>query len=106
MTVTNTTTDTVTYGPATIMIGLGLTDEFDVESGQEDIDVNNDYTYTVDQNAVTTNTYLTTQSYVIDGITGTSAVPEPGTWMVAGCGLAVLAFRRIGRRSPAASRKG
>jgi hypothetical protein len=30
--------------------------------GQEDINVNQDYIYTVDQNAVTTNTYLTTQS--------------------------------------------
>jgi hypothetical protein len=77
--VTNTQTDIVTFGPATITIGIGLTDEFDVISGQEDINVNNDYTYTVDQNAITADTYLTTQSYVIDGTTG-SSVPEPGTF--------------------------
>jgi hypothetical protein len=106
VTVMDTITTTTTFGPNTIMTGLGSSDEFDILAGQTAINTNSDYTYTVDQNAVTTNTYLTTQSYEIDGTTGASAVPEPGTWMLAGCGLAVLAFRRIGRRSPAVSHKG
>lgn len=35
---------TVTYGPATIMIGPGHSDEFDVADGQQDININDDYT--------------------------------------------------------------
>jgi len=84
--VTNTTTDTVTFGPATIMIGPDSSDQFVVQAGQVDINVNNDYTYTVDQNAITTNTYLTTQSYGIDGVTN-SSVPEPSSFAMLGAAL-------------------
>jgi hypothetical protein len=83
-----------TFGPANIMTGLGLSDEFVVLSGQLDINLNYDFTYNVVQNAVTTNTYLTTQSYDIDGATSASSVPEPGTWRLTGCALVLLAFRR------------
>jgi hypothetical protein len=92
VTITANPADAVTFGPAAIMIGPGLTDEFDVLSGQENINVNTDYTYIVNQNAVTTNTYLTTQSYAIDGTTS-SAVPEPGTITLIGCALAILLLR-------------
>jgi len=92
VTVTATGMTTVTFGPATIMIGPAYSDEFDVLAGQVDDNINADYTYTVDQNGVTTNTYLTTQSYEIDGTT--SASPEPGTFGLIGCGLTLLALRR------------
>ena len=99
-----------TFGPATIMTGLGLSDEFVVLSGQLDINLNYDFTYNVDQNAVTTDTYLTAQSYEIDGTTSASSAPEPGTLGLAGCALALLAFRRHPRLAPrgtkAVSRKG
>ena len=38
-----------------------------MESGQENININTDYAQTMDRNAMTTNTYLTTQSYELDG---------------------------------------
>jgi hypothetical protein len=85
--------DTVYFGPATTMIGPDLSDEFDVLGGQEDINVYADFVYTVDQNAVTTNTYLTTSSYEIDGTTSVSsasAVPEPGTWATCAMSLGGL----------------
>jgi hypothetical protein len=78
-----------TFGPVTIMTGAGNTDEYAIPGGQEDINVNQDYTYVVDQNAVTTNTYLTTQSYEIDGTTNSTSTPEPGTLALIGCGLAL-----------------
>jgi hypothetical protein len=82
------------YGPATIMTGAGNTDEYAIPAGQEDINVNQDYTYVVNQNAVTTNTYLTTQSYEIDGTTNSTSTPEPGTLALIGCALSILALRR------------
>jgi len=55
--------------------------------------------YPVDQNAVTTNTYLITQSYVIDGTTNASSTPEPGTVGMIGIGLALcVAVRRCAPR--------
>jgi sugar lactone lactonase YvrE len=71
VTVTNTAEPaTVTFGPATIMVGPNYSDQFFVLAGQEDTNVDHDFTYTVTQNAVTTNTYLTTQTYVIQGTGG------------------------------------
>lgn len=97
--VTNTLSSTGTYGPTTIMIGPDLSDEFIVQAGQLDININSDFTYDVYQNAVTTDTYLTAQSYEIDGTTGTGTVPEPGTLGLIGCGLALLALRHRRRCS-------
>lgn len=91
VTVMDAITETTTFGPNTIMIGLGSTDEFDILAGQTDENISSDYTYTVSQNAVTTNTYLTTQSYVIDGTTG-SSVPEPCTFAILGAALAAGAM--------------
>ncbi len=78
VTVTDTDTDIDTFGPATIMIGVNNSDEFVILSGQLDVNVGQDFTYIVDQNVITTDTYLTTQSYEIDGTT-VGSVPEPGT---------------------------
>ena len=77
------------------MIGLGSTDGFDVAGGQLDLNTNVDFAYTVDRNAITTNTYLTAQSYEIDG-TESSSVPEQGTWalMLAGLGAIWLGKRK------------
>jgi hypothetical protein len=89
-----------TFGPATIMIGPDNSDQFVVLGGQLDINVTENFTYVVHQNAVTTNTFLTTQSYDINGTTSASPVPEPGTWGLTGCALAFLAFRRRRRLAP------
>jgi hypothetical protein len=85
-----------TYGPATIMIGVNGTDLFTVLSGQEDINVIETFSYNVDRNATTTNTYLTTQSYVIDGTTqGTaSSVPEPASAGLVLLGIGAAAWWR------------
>jgi hypothetical protein len=62
--VTNTAvSDLVTFAPATIMIGVDNTDQFVILAGQEDINVSQEFIYNVDQNAITANTFLTTQSY-------------------------------------------
>jgi len=63
--VTDTTAETKTFGPATIMIGENQSDEFIVAGGQEAIDVNDSFSYVVTRNVVTTNTYLTAQTYVL-----------------------------------------
>jgi hypothetical protein len=81
------------------MIGPDLSDEFIVLAGQLDVNINSDFTYDVYQNAVTTDTYLTAQSFEIDGTTGTGTVPEPGTLGLIGCGLALLALRHRRRCS-------
>jgi len=91
VTVTATPTSTSTIGPGTIMTGLDQSDEFDILAGQSDVNINMDYTYTVDQNAITTNTYLTTQSYEIDGTTN-STVPEPSTFAMLSAALAAGAI--------------
>jgi len=102
VTVTLSAAVTSTFGPATIMIGPAYSDVFYVEADQEDLSVNEDYVYTVDQNAVTTNTYLTTQSYEIDGTTASTSAPEPGTWGTCAMSLAGIAgiwlVRRAGPR--------
>lgn len=77
-----------TIGPLAIMIGANNTDEFTVLAGQTDVNLTYNYSYTVNQNAITTNTYLITQSYVIDG-TNSASTPEPGTLGLIGCGLAL-----------------
>lgn len=93
VTITSAMSSGTTFGPATIMVGAYASDEL-ILGGQEDININTNFMYTVDQNAVTTNTYLITQTYTIDGTTNTSSAPEPGTLVQLGCALAVLALRR------------
>jgi hypothetical protein len=66
--VTNTTTGT--FGPAVIVVSLNQTEVFFVLSGQEDININTNIQYYADRNVVTTDTYLTTQTYTIQGAGG------------------------------------
>ena len=99
VTITSALSSTTTFGPATILVGAYASDLLTVLAGQEDINVNTNFVYPVDQNAVTTNTYLITQSYVIDGTTNASSTPEPGTVGMIGIGLALcVAVRRCAPR--------
>jgi MYXO-CTERM domain-containing protein len=89
-------TTTNTFGPAWVEVGDNQNDIFVVLAGQLDINVNTNIEYAIMRNAVTTNTYLTTQSYEIDGTSSVSSAPEPGTWtMILGglCALGGLARR-------------
>jgi hypothetical protein len=92
---------TVTFGPATINVGQCQDDIFIILSGQEDINVNTDTTFNVAQNLVTTNTYLTTQTYTISGTS--SAVPAPALspllLVVLGVGLCVIVLRQLRYRT-------
>lgn len=93
------TTTVNTFGPATIPVQDCQQDTFLVLSGQLDINVNTDIVYSVPRNIVTTNTFLTTQTYDILGTTTTtSESPEPATWTLLAAGLALIALRR--RRIP------
>jgi hypothetical protein len=80
---------TTTFGPATINVGDCQSDTFTVLVGQEDVNVNTDNGLAVARNVVTTNTFLTTQTYVITGTGGTAAVGAPA---LSGWGLAGLAL--------------
>jgi hypothetical protein len=69
----NTTmTDAVTFGPVDIQVGVSQTEAFFVLSGQEDINVNTNTEYYAARNVVTTDTYLITQTYTIQGRGGTT----------------------------------
>jgi hypothetical protein len=90
----NTTlTSTTTFGPATILVGDNQIDTFTVLAGQEDININTNNEYYIPVNVVTTNTDLTTQSYLLNGTTSSTgaSVPDSGsTLLLLGVGLAVL----------------
>jgi hypothetical protein len=95
--VTGTTVTLVdTFGPATINVGECLGDTFTVLAGQLDINVNTDIQYSIAQTVVTTDTYLTTATYEINGVTSNNAVPEPGTLalLLAGAGMLLFVRRR------------
>jgi len=57
----------------------GQNDLTSVDSGQQAIDDNTPFEIAIDRNVVTTNTFLTTQTYDITG-TSASAAPEPSSW--------------------------
>ena len=67
-----TQSDSVTYGPAAIVTGDNQAEVFLVPVGQEAIDVNANTQYFADRNVVTTDTYLTTQTYTIQSTGGTT----------------------------------
>jgi len=81
-----------TFGPAFVATGDNQSLLFTVLAGQLDINVNTEIFYATDRNVTTTNTFLTTQTYEIDGATITgSPVPEPSTWALLGLGLCIIA---------------
>jgi hypothetical protein len=65
-----TTTAATTAGPAVLVVGDNQTEVFIVLAGQVDINVNVNTEYFADRNIVTTDTYLTTQTYTIQGTGG------------------------------------
>jgi len=103
-------TSSTTFGPAAIL-GSGdingctafspcvdyQADLFLIPGGQLDINVNTNNEFAIDRNVVTTDTYLTTQTYDILGTT-TSATPEPSSFGLASISLAVLALAGIRKR--------
>ena len=98
----STTFSTVTtFGPGTIVVGPCQSQLFNILAGQTNININNAVSYSVPNDAVTTNTNLTTQLYQISGTTTSSGptsspspVPEPGTAGLVLVGCAALGARR------------
>jgi hypothetical protein len=87
-----------TFGPTSIAVGDNQSDLFTILAGQEDININTENFYATDRNAITTNAFLTSQTYEIDGTTSTSpAAPEPATWLFCGAGL-LACLGRAGSR--------
>ena len=108
-----TVTTTDTFGPNTVMVGDNQSEEFIILAGQLDINVNTNVEYAVPVNVVTTDTYLTTQSYNINGVTsssssgggGGSSAPLPaGAWQAL-IGLMFLGLIRIGFTAKKSLRK-
>src|SRR5581483_8357049 len=86
------------FGPALVATGDNQSQLFPVISGQLDINVNTETFFATDRNVTATNTFLTTQTYEIDGATITgSPVPEPSTWALLGLGLCFVARRKQSR---------
>jgi hypothetical protein len=83
------------FGPNYIAVGDNIGDLFLVSAGQLDINVNTENFYATDRNAITTSTYLTTQTYDISGTTAGASVPEPALAPLLLLGLiAILWWRR------------
>ncbi len=59
--------------------------------GQLNINDNADIQFAIDRTVTTTNTFLTTQTYEIDGTTSISAAPEPATFALVGLALLAVA---------------
>jgi hypothetical protein len=92
---------TVTFGPAFAIVtcftaSCNYAVVFIEPSVSDDI-VTTVAEFAIDRNVVTTNTFLTTQTYEIDGTTETNAVPEPATWGLMLTGMAAIAIGRIRR---------
>jgi hypothetical protein len=81
-----------TFGPDYVAVGDNQSELFVISAGQIDINLNNEFFYNTDRNAITTNTYLTSQTYEIDGTTQSPTVPEPKSalLLLAAAALALL----------------
>jgi hypothetical protein len=83
------------FGPNYIAVGDNIGDLFQILSGQLDVHINSEIFYATDRNAITTSTYLTTQTYDISGTTAGASVPEPSLAPLLLLGLiAILWWRR------------
>ena len=92
--ITNTTSNT--FGPTTLSVG-GCHDElFNVLAGQLDININVETEFRVPGSVVTTNTFLTTQTYTITGTGTPSTVPaiSPAAAFLLALGLCGVALRQ------------
>jgi hypothetical protein len=91
---------TTTLGPVTIPVGPCNTDQLSILPSQTDINVENIVDYFVPRTVTTTNTFLTSQTFEIDGATDLADVPEPATAgmiLAGGLGLALLLRKRTDR---------
>ena len=87
-----TTVTTVdTFGPATVPVGTCQSEIFNILSGQLDINVNTDFVFAFPRTIVTTNTFLTTSSYLISA-TGPATVPALSPLSFAALGLMLTAL--------------
>lgn len=85
-----------TFGPNYVAVGDNQSLLFPISPGQLDINVNTQYFYLTDRNAITTNTYQTSQTYLINGATlPAGAVPEPSAWLLCGLGLLAALWRKL-----------
>lgn len=84
-----------TFGPALIHVGDAQSQLFFVLPGQLAINVNTEFDALVDRNAVTTNTFLTTESYELLATSlPASSVPEPSSVLLVLTGVGWLGLRR------------
>ena len=97
------TTSMGIFGPNYIAVGDNIGDLFLIYAGQLDININTENFYATDRNAITTSTYLTTQTYDISGTTAGASVPEPAFLPLLLLGLIAIVWwrrRRIGFSQP------
>ena len=96
-------TISTTFGPNSIAVGEDQSDLFTVIPGQSDINLNTENFYATDRNVTDTVTYLTSQTYTINGSPAPpgSEAPEPGTAglliCAALCGVGVRRLRAPGK---------
>ncbi len=67
--------------------------------GTANINVNDHTLYSLGVTNTTTNTFLTSQTYELDGTSGPASIPEPGTFAVMGLGMAGLCCFRARKRN-------
>ncbi len=94
--VSNTTTSLI--GPATIQIGDNAIQLFTVEAGTINFNTDTHTLHSLGVTNTTTNTFLTSQVYELDGTSGPSAIPEPGTFGLMAFAIAGLCLRIHRRR--------